>query len=511
MFACLHVPDFSVQAAFRCEPQSRRELLNQSSAVILDGPPTLLRVIAANRPARRAGIEIGMTKLQAETCGVVVARKRDVQNEDAAQAALLDCARAFSPLVESTAPGTVILDLEGTAKLFGSPQRTASRIARKSREFGFDLNVAGASNPDTALCAARGWDGITVIAAGEEAHRLARLPLHVLSPSAEILDTLEGWGIRNLGSLAALPPIAIVERLGQEGLLLQKRARGKTVRTFIPAEPVQDFVETFEFDDPVETLESLAFVLNRVLQQLCARLTSRALATNELRLRLELESRQLRIETAKEVYERDWRLPLPTADAKVLMRLIRLDLDSCIFSAPIKKVTMQALPTKLRPSQFGLFLPASPQAEQLEVTLARIRGVVGSVDENGVACIGFPKVLDSYKPDSFAVRSFSTEKSKPGNCDPATPAIAMRMFRPALETSVEIVNQKPRSVTLGKRPLRVLAASGPWSSSGHWWKRPSAWARDEWDVALKTPDGIGLYRIYLDRIRRQWFVEGVFD
>jgi len=57
----------------------------------------------------------------------------------------------------------------------------------------------------------------------------------------------------------------------------------------------------------------------------------------------------------------------------------------------------------------------------------------------------------------------------------------------------------------------VLAASGPWSSSGNWWNKTAAWAREEWDVALKTFEGVGYYRIYLDRIRKQWFVEGVFD
>ncbi len=38
-----------------------------------------------------------------------------------------------------------------------------------------------------------------------------------------------------------------------------------------------------------------------------------------------------------------------------------------------------------------------------------------------------------------------------------------------------------------------------------------AWAREEWDIALKTPAGIGLYRIYRDEIGGQWFVEGMFD
>jgi protein ImuB len=513
MFACLYVPDFPVQAALRCEPEPRRELLHQSCVVIVDGPASLLRVIAANPPARRAGIEIGMTKLQAESCGAAVARKRDTQNENAAQAALLDCARAFSPRVESTAPGTVILDLEGTERLFGSLERTASLIEQQSNNFSFVLNVAVASNPDAALYAARGWDGVTVIPKGEEAKRLAVLPIDVLSPSPEILDTLAAWGIRNLGALAELPPIPIVERLGQEGLRLQKLSRGETVRTLIPAEPTQDFVENFEFDDPVETVESLAFILNRLLQQLCMRLMARSLATNEFRLKLELEVHQVQPQICKdaEVYERVWKLPLPMTDAKVLMRLARLDLDACSFSAPIKKLVVEAVPAKPRSSQSGLFSPVSPQAEQLEITLARIRGIVGGKDESGVACVGSPRVLDSHKPGSFAVDAFSTELAASGIPDTEKPALPLRMFRPAFETSVELVNEKPNSVQLGKRTVHVLAASGPWVSSGRWWKQLSAWVREEWEVAVKMSDGIGRYRIYFDRLRKQWFIEGMFD
>ena len=44
-----------------------------------------------------------------------------------------------------------------------------------------------------------------------------------------------------------------------------------------------------ELEFPVETIESLSFVLNRLLDYLCARLEARALAVQEMRLRLQLE------------------------------------------------------------------------------------------------------------------------------------------------------------------------------------------------------------------------------
>ena len=38
--------------------------------------------------------------------------------------------------------------------------------------------------------------------------------------------------------------------------------------------------------------------------------------------------------------------------------------------------------------------------------------------------------------------------------------------------------------------------------------RVEGWSRDEWDVALA--DG-AIYRIYRDRSRDQWFLDGIVD
>jgi protein ImuB len=477
---------------------------------VLDGPSNLPRVVALNDAARNAGIEVGMTKLQVETCGGVLLRKRSADHEDAAQAALLECASAFSPRVESICPGTVVLDLAGTEKLFGSPETTACKITVSARQIGLHLRIAIAANPDTAMYAARGFTGITIVPAGDEAKVLAPLSVGILPATPELLEVLEGWGIYTLKSLAALPSIALTERLGQQGLVLQQLAQGRTNRPLRPIEPIPDFVEGYEFDDLVDTLESLAFVLNRVLREICDRLVEQSLATNEIRLTLDLEVRQIRDGKERERYKHNWTLPVPTQDRNMLCTLLRLDLERNTFSAPIKRLTIEAVPVKPRVVQGNLFAPPSPEAEKLEITLARIRGVVGSLDADGIRCVGSPQVLDTHKQGAFAVQCFS---SAVDTCSPpaVVPTLALRRFRPALETSVELTGDAPHFVRLWKKHRRVLAASGPWSSSGNWWNKTAAWKREEWDVALKTFEGVGYYRIYLDRIRKQWFVEGVFD
>ena len=43
---------------------------------------------------------------------------------------LLDCAEAFSPQIENTAPGTVLFNLDGLERLFGSCREIANQTAK---------------------------------------------------------------------------------------------------------------------------------------------------------------------------------------------------------------------------------------------------------------------------------------------------------------------------------------------------------------------------------------------
>jgi protein ImuB len=510
MFACLHVPDFSVQAALLREPPDTRQTLRQAPVAILDGPENLPKVVALNDAARKARIGTGMTKLQVETCSGTVLRKRSEENEAFAQAVLIECANGFSPRVESSCPGTAILDLDGTEKLFGASDAVARKISANAGERDLYLHIGVASNPDTAFYMARGFAGITIIPVGLEASKLAQLNVDLLPITPDMLETLYAWGIRTFGALAALPEAELSQRLGQEGIYLQKLTRARVHRTISPIARADKFIESYEFDDPVETLESLSFVLNRLLQQTCAHLVSHAFATNEVRLTLDLDVRQRRERNNGEQYRHEWKLPVPVQDGKMLLTLMRLDLERNTFDAPIRKITVEAVPVKRRMAQGNLFAPPCPEPENLEITLARMRGIVGCKDSEGTNCVGSPGILDTHKPGSFGVVPFSSATAVTSSASETSFPIALRMFRPPLETVVEMTGASPHIVRLWKRHLRVLAASGPWCSSGNWWNA-TQWAREEWDVALKTATGVGFYRICRDYIRKQWFVEAIFD
>ena len=106
MFACIYIPNFSVAAAFRAEPDLQARVL-----AIFEGKPPLEKIIATNEQAKNIGITPGITKAQAELCPELALRPRSALQESSAHAALLDCAQSFSPCVEDAAWDTALLDL----------------------------------------------------------------------------------------------------------------------------------------------------------------------------------------------------------------------------------------------------------------------------------------------------------------------------------------------------------------------------------------------------------------
>jgi protein ImuB len=520
-FACIYVPNFPVASALRAEPE-----LQARAVAILEGKPPLEKTIAVNEKAARMGIAPGMTKAQAELCSELALRPRSALQESAAHAALLDCAQSFSPCVEDTACDTALLDLAGMESLLGPLPEISRAIYNRATALGLAAHVAVASNPDAAVLAARGFSGVTVIPAGKEAEQLGSLPAEVLfadqlegdpqKAAARLLETLDRWGIRSLRGLAALPEVSLSERLGQEGLRLQQLARGTASRTLVPVEAPPVFEEAVELEHPIVLLEPLAFLLNCLLEQICARLGSRALATQELRLTLELENLTSSIQQSAinhQQFVRTLRLPLPMLDSKVFLKLLQLDLNAHPPGAPIMKIHLAAEPAHPRSAQGGLFLPPSPEPEKLELTLARIAGMVG---ENKVGAL---ELLDTHHPDGFRMRRFVAEvarktpqKKTPDSAAATAAVTALRRFRPPLRVNVTLENGQPVRLTCRKKEVQgdVLWKAGPWRASGDWWER-EAWSRDEWDLALRNGDTVSFYRLVHDLLGGGWFVEGTYD
>jgi protein ImuB len=412
--------------------------------------------------------------------------------------ALLALAHDFSPSVEQASPDTVVFSITPLRALLGSPYQIASEISRIGFERKLHANLAIAANPDTAILLARNCIGVTLVAPGEERLKLAPLPLaslfaHDLSLDPALAEVLYRWGVKTCEELAVLPENGVAERLGTAGVYLRNLACGCIDRPLRLPRPETSYEEHLELEHPLRVLEPLLFLFARVLNGLCSRLRSQSRAARVLAARLDLEQhRQYRCELE---------FPVPLDDSQTMLKLLQLHLERHSPEAPVTAFTLRIEPADPRRVQGGLYVPPTPAPDKLQITLARIAGMVGETN------VSTPMLLNTYRPDAFQMTNLNTAPPNDISEQHGTIRLVMRVFRPAIHAEVTVVNATPRRVIASGVKGKVVECAGPWKTSGEWWT-DTAWMREEWDVAL---DDGALYRIYEQPDKHDWYVHGVYD
>ena len=197
-FVAFDIPDFMVQAVVRAEPA-----LRGCALVLISGKPPLWNVVAANTVALRAGIHLGMTKSQAEQfCGIEIRQRSRSARESRA------CGFARFGLVRFSARGRY-----GA----GYHRRRSCRACFFIRLGRRDRAAIGAARvplgPGSACggclqhrrgdsCGAR-FPGNYRHSRGRGRRAWALCRLDVLFADAEVLETLERWGVATCEALAA--------------------------------------------------------------------------------------------------------------------------------------------------------------------------------------------------------------------------------------------------------------------------------------------------------------------
>ena len=321
-----------------------------------------------------------------------------------------------------------------------------------------------------------------------------------------ILGILRKWGIYTLGQLAALDKEQLGARLGPEAIRLWERANGKTTRLLKLIQPPESFEETFEFENEIETIEPLLFMLRRFLQQLGLRLSALYLVAKELKLRITFVN--------KNNYEHRFKIPEPTNNIDILFRMLHTHLENFKSDFPIVAVLLEAEPAKPSQQQFGLFETSLRDPGRLYETLARLVGLLGP-DR-----VGTPVLEETHRPDAFRMEPFAWQVGAidpnrlPGGLPPISKP-ALRRFRSHCPASVLLTENKPAHFRSAEVSGKVSEQSGPYFASGNWWDEKS-WARAEWDLQL---DGDVLVRCHQRPSSlcygvaggERWEVDGIYD
>jgi protein ImuB len=493
-YACIHIADFPAQTLLRL-----RQNLKSKPIAVIEGSAPHETVCSLNQHARLKGASLGMTRLEAEEISEIVLLPRSEEAESVANRVVLECAMTFSPRIEEVSDTTTsafVLDISGTERLFGPPGKVALRLRHCLANAGFRASVAISSNFDTARLKAVFGRGITVIPRGAEANALANLPVTSLDVDTDALETFALWGIRTLGQLVELPETELVIRLGSRACAWHNLARGKAAHTFQPIEPSFPLEEFCEFETHVEQMDSLLFIGSRMIDCLAARAGKRALSIASIAVIMRLKGGRL--------HQLAIRPAVPTTDRKFLLKLLQLEIAAHQPAAAVVALTFRAESGQSNRMQLGLFVPQMPEPSRLDVTLARLKALVGE-DR-----VGSPVLDDTHCPGSFHMNEFSVTRNV-SLTQRARARMALRRMRPPIPIRVVFSGTTPIAFRNGNDRYEIAAAYGPWKTTGCWWSMNS-WAIEEWDV-LASSNNYGAITCLLvhDINRNQWQLEAMYD
>ncbi len=498
LYACLYAKELPAQALLRLRPE-----LRERPCVVMEGDAPIEQVCSRNAKSRLLGMMRGMTRAEVDTFPEAVVLPRSFKEEALARQILLECAGAFSPRVEERSEGTAFvcgIDIAGTGSLFGPPETLAQRLVERVKALGIQSCVTVSGNLHASVCMAKGLQprtSVKVIPQGGEAAALAELPLEVLDLTEEQAETFAAWGTRTLGMLAALPEKDLIARMGQEGGRIWQLARGELPHLFQPVEPPLALVERLELDSPVELLDSLLFVVGAMLDQLIVRAKARMVALAAVTITLTVDGGGTHARTVRPA--------LPANDKQLWIKLLHLDLEAHPPPAAVLAMGLEAEPGSTSKVQLGLFSPQLPEASRLDVTLARIRAMVG--EEN----VGRAVLLDAHAPEAFRIENFTAPAGDAETAGPVQLRAAARQLRPAERIAVTLEGQRPARFSFRERRYTAERAYGPWLIGGDWW-RPALWGHEQWDIVARADDGAVLCCCLVrDLMQNVWQMAALYD
>jgi len=325
-------------------------------------------VLVCNEAAVAAGVRPGSALAAA---WALAPQLRVLPRDAAVEAAALEAIAAwtcqFTSRVSLEPPQAVLLDVEGSLRLFGGMGRLMARLRSGLAGIGFEALLAAGPTARAALWLARG-----------KSETLETLPVCAIAPAPEALALLQRTGVRTVGELMRLPRAAAAPRLGQQLLDDLDRALGKIPEArgfFVPPER---FGARLELPAPVAQAESVLFAARRLLLQLEGFLAARQAGVRGFALSLlHHGARTTRIEIG---------FTAPRRDAEHGLRLLRERLGALALASPAEALGLEAGGlTPLAGATPGLFRDARSEAEDWGRLLERLRARLGGALVHGLA------------------------------------------------------------------------------------------------------------------------------
>jgi len=401
--------------------------------------------------------------------------------------ALACWAGRFTPHV-NLAPDALRLEIAGSLRLFGGLPALLHLVREDLAAMDINAQLAVAATPLAALWLARAGSGnaneavCTDLPATRTA--LASVPLAALELAPPLARRIEGFGLRRVGDLLALPRASLGARLGKPFVIDLARALGEIADPQICFVFPERFEQGLELPAPVEAAPVLLFAARRLIAALAGWLAARNAAVREIECLIDHGHGVI---TAVPIA-----FSAPVHQAARIERVFKERLEALALSAPalaLRLCAREAVPRDAR--SLRLFDGAGQRQEAQAELMDRLVARLGPQAVQGLVCHA------DHRPE-LASRAGSDSATR------KTPTLALPPRPLWLVDPPETLRESHG------RPQRagpLTLAAGPERIESGWWDGGDA--RRDYFIAI---DGAGCW-LWIFRDPRPpggWFLHGIF-
>jgi protein ImuB len=458
-----------------------------------------LRLVATSVAARKLGLAPGLAFADARAR---VPNMRVETENEAADAALMGnlarwCDR-YTPVLAFDPPDGLMMEISGSAHLFGGEQSLKSDLSARLERMGFTAltAIAKTTYAGRALCRFGTQDG-----------PLESLPVEALEVGEKITLALYRAGLKSIADLASRPRKPLAARFGETLTLRLAQVLGEIDRPIVPLRVPDPFFAECRFADPIGLIEDIELALSRLCQQLCADLSMKDRGGRSFEVtffRADGAVRSIEVRSGQ-----------PLRAPETLLKLITMRLD--------------ALPDALDPG-FGFDMiriavrdedSAAPIQPRLDGDNGDERSVIELVDR--LAARFGPERVEKFvaKGSHLPERAVSTVSAlEVGNTSwPAKSAMPPRplfLFSPAepIEVIAEVPDGPPRRFRWRGTIHETVHVEGPERIAPEWWRaKKDILTRDYFRVEDARGHRFWVFRYGLygrEAGPLRWFIHGLF-
>ena len=236
-----------------------------------------MMVVASNALAEKEGVRRGdvVADARAIVQGLEVVEGKPGRSQKLLKG-LADWTLRYTPRVGIHFPDALVLDATGCAHLWGSEQDYLDDLLRRLMLAGYSVRIGMADTIGVAWAVAHqpGGNGVRIIVPGAHREALGQLSPALLRIEPAAADRLRKLGLRRIGDFMSMPRTALRRRFGQNFLTQLDYALGSEDEPLLPVHPVVEYQERLPALEPVPTATGITIALERLLDQLCSRLSA---------------------------------------------------------------------------------------------------------------------------------------------------------------------------------------------------------------------------------------------